>query len=249
VARFTPLITLGTVAALGGGLLFVNTTTGGPATTAGNAAAPPAVVQEADPPGPSAAPGAPGAPSAPAPGAPPPAAPGAPPAPPGPPPALAEVAYAGRSAGNEVTVAVAVKDGKAVGYVCDGKEVEAWLEGTLTGSDLRLSGGEGGSSITATVSEAATFGTITVDGEELPFAAEDVEAPAGLYEGRASVRGVATRIGWIVDGEGKVTGVANARGVRRTAPALDPADPDATRIDGVPVTVTPLDGADEVIGR
>jgi hypothetical protein len=246
VARFAPLITLGTVAALGGGLLYVNTTTGDPASTAGNVAgAPPAVVQEADPPGPAAAPGAPGD----APGAPPPAAPDAPPAPPGPPPTSDEVAYAGRSAGNEVTVAVAVKDGNAVGYVCDGKEVEAWLEGTLTGSDLRLSGAEGGSSITATVSAAATFGTITVAGEELPFAAEDVEVPAGLYEGRASVRGVATRIGWIVDGEGKVTGVANARGVRRTAPALDPADPGATRIDGVPVTVTPLDGADEVIGR
>ena len=42
-----------------------------------------------------------------------------------------EKAYAGRTAGNEVTVAIAVKDGRAVGYVCDGKKIEAWLEGTL----------------------------------------------------------------------------------------------------------------------
>jgi hypothetical protein len=76
-----------------------------------------------------------------------------------------------------------------------------------------------------------------------------IEAPAGLYEGRANVRGVATRIGWIVDGEGDVTGVANAGGARRPAPALDPANPTAVRINGVPVEVTPLGGDDRVIRR
>jgi hypothetical protein len=49
-------------------------------------------------------------------------------------PAVAEKAYTGRSASDEVTVAIAVKDGKAVAYVCDGDNVEAWLKGTLTGS-------------------------------------------------------------------------------------------------------------------
>ena len=64
-------------------------------------------------------------------------------------PAVAEKAYTGRSAGNEVTVAIAVKDGKAVAYVCDGKKIEAWMEGTLAGDTLTLSGKT--SSITATV--------------------------------------------------------------------------------------------------
>jgi hypothetical protein len=233
VARFAPLITLGTVAALGGGLLMVNTTVAGPpAVTAGTAVAAPAVT--ATEPAPAAAPDA-------VPPAPPAAVPDA--------PDVAEAAYTGRSAGNEVTVALAVKDGRAVAYVCDGKKVEAWYEGTLTGADLQLSGGDGKPGITATVSDAATLGTVTVGGKDLPFAAEDVAAPAGLYEGRAAVRGVLTRIGWIVDEDGKVTGVANAAGTRRPAPTLNPADPTATKIDGVPVTVTALDGADPVIGR
>lgn len=242
MARFAPLITLGTVAALGGGLLLINTTiAGSPATTAGTAVAAP---QAADA---GAAPNA--VPDA-APNAAPEASPdAAPPVPPAAAPAVAEAAYTGRSAGNEVTVALAVKDGRAVAYVCDGKKVEAWYEGTLSGADLELSAADGKPGITATVTDAATLGTVTVGGKELPFAAEDVAAPAGLYEGRAAVRGVLTRIGWIVDDDGKVTGVANAGGTRRPAPTLDPTNPAATRIDGVPVTVTALDGADPVIGR
>jgi hypothetical protein len=232
VARFAPLITLGTVAVLGGGLLLVDTAVlGPPATTAGTAVAAPPVA---------AADVTPGAPDA-APPVPPAAAPAA--------PAVAKAAYTGRSAGNEVTVALAVKDGKAVAYVCDGKKVEAWFDGTLTGADLQLSGAGGKPGITGTVTDAATLGTVTVGGKELPFAAEHVATPAGLYEGRAAVRGVLTRIGWIVGEDGKVTGVADAGGTRRPAPALNPADPAATTIDGVPVTVTPLDGSTPVVGR
>jgi hypothetical protein len=235
VARYAPLITLGTVAALAGGLLLVNnvnTTVGGPPVPAAGSAvaAPPAAQPDL---GQAAAPAEPGSPAAP------PAAPALP----------AEAAYTGRSAGNEVTVAIAVKDGRAVGYVCDGEEIEAWLEGTVTGSDLNLSGADGGNVLTATATDKAVLGTVTVAGEERPFAAEGVAAPAGLYEGSATVRGALTRIGWIVDDEGGVTGVANSRGTRRPAPALDPADPTAAMIDGVPVTVTPLDGGDRVIGR
>jgi hypothetical protein len=241
VARFAPLITLGTVAALGGGLLFVNSTVlGPPAVTAGTAvAAPPVAAAEVAPgaepnTGPNAGPDA-------APPVPPAAAPAA--------PAVVEAAYTGRSAGDEVTVALAVKDGRAVAYVCDGKKVEAWYEGTLAGADLQLSAADGKPGITATVTEAATLGTVTVGGKDLPFAAQGVAAPAGLYEGRAAVRGVLTRIGWIVEDDGDVTGVANAGGTRRPAPELDPADPGATRIDGVPVSVTALDGSAPVIGR
>ncbi|TQM03173.1 hypothetical protein [Pseudonocardia kunmingensis] len=221
MTRYAPLLTLGAAAALGGGLLLVNTA----ATSAGTAPAP--VALSAAPAGPDPAP------------------PAAPPAP----PAVTDVAYAGRSAGDEVTVAIAVRDGRAVGYVCDGDEVESWLEGTLTGADLRLADAGGTPVVTATATGEAVLGAVTVDGEERPFAAEGVTGPAGLYEGRADVRGVTTRIGWIVDGAGDVTGVASASGVRRPAPALDPADPAATTIDGVPVEVTALDGGDEVIRR
>jgi hypothetical protein len=236
VARYAPLITLGAVAALGGGLLFVNTTVGGPGPSTPGPASASSSADAPDSPSVLAQPPGQGEP------------PADPPAAPDAAPAVDEAAYAGRSAGNEVTVAIAVKDGRAVGYVCDGKKIEAWLEGTLSGSQLRLEGADG-AALTADLTEAATLGTVTVAGKERPFAAEDVAAPSGLYEGRANVRGVVTRIGWIVDGEGEVTGVATARGDRRPAPALDPADPTSATIDGVPVTVTPLDGGDEVIRR
>jgi hypothetical protein len=221
VTRYAPLITLGAVAALGGGLLLVNAA-GAPPGPAPDPAAAATVAAAAAP------------------------APQAPPAPVA--PAVAEAAFAGRSAGDEVTVAIAVQDGRAVGYVCDGEEVEAWLEGTLTGEELRLTGADDATALTATVTGTAVLGAVSVDGRERPFAAQGVAAPAGLYEGRADVRGVATRIGWIVDGEGEVTGVANAGGQRRPAPDLDPTDPDVT-IGGVPVEVTPLDGGDRVVRR
>jgi hypothetical protein len=93
-----------------------------------------------------------------------------------------------------------------VAYACDGKKIEAWLEGTLTGDTLSLSGKT--SSLTGTLDDKATFGTITVDGKEWPFSAKGVTLAAGLYEGRGVLRGVAARVGWIVDDNGNVTGSA-----------------------------------------
>ena len=40
---------------------------------------------------------------------------------------------------------------------------------------------------------------VTVDGKEWPFSAKGVASPAGLYEGRGNVDGVAARVGWIVE--------------------------------------------------
>jgi hypothetical protein len=234
--KYAPLATLVAVVLLGGALLVANMlsnpanqTTAAPAATVATApsewaaAASPA---PADEPAPEAAPEA--APAATA-------------------PAVAEKAYAGRSAGNEVTVAIAVKDGKAVAYACDGKKVEAWLEGTLTGDTLTLQGKT--SSISATLDDKATFGTVTVDGKEWPFSAKGVASPAGLYEGRGNVDGVAARIGWIVEDNGNVTGLVFSNGARSPAPVLDPANPGATRLDGAPVAVTAIGGDATVIPR
>jgi hypothetical protein len=164
-------------------------------------------------------------------------------------PVVAEKAYTGRSSGNEVTVAVAVKDGRAVAYVCDGKKIEAWMEGSLKGGTLSLTGKT--SNIAGTVDDKATFGTVVIDGKEWPFSAKGVVAPAGLYEGRGTLAGVATRVGWIVDGNGKVTGVMSAvgGGNARPAPALDPSAPAATVVDGTPIAVTAIDGGTTVIRR
>jgi hypothetical protein len=164
-------------------------------------------------------------------------------------PAVAEKAYAGRSAGNEVTVAIAVKNGQAVGYVCDGKKIEAWLEGAVSGSDLVLKSKDGAAKISGTVDETASFGTVAVGGKQWPFAAQAAKAPAGLYEGRAQVRGVLNRIGWIVLQDGTQTGIRDLGPNKVAAPVLDPAHPDALVIDGVPVAVRTIGGGDAVVGQ
>ena len=228
--KYAPLATLVAVVLLGAGLLVANMLSN-PANQT-TAAAPAASVAAA--PSEWAAAATPEPAPAPAPESAPPAA-----------PAVAEKAYTGRSAGNEVTVAIAVKDGKAVAYACDGKKIEAWLEGTVTGDTLSLSGKT--SNLTGTLDDKATFGTITVDGKEWPFSAKGVSSPAGLYEGRGTLAGVATRVGWIVEDNGNVTGVKSANGTREPAPPLNPADPGATSIDGTPVTVTALAGDATVV--
>jgi hypothetical protein len=224
--KYAPLATLVAVVLLGAGLLVANMLSN-PANQTTAAPAPSAAA--------AAAPGEPAA-AEPAPVEPAPAE-----------PAVVEKAYTGRSAGNEVTVAIAVKNGKAVAYACDGKKIEAWLEGTLTGDSLSLSGKT--SSITATLDDKASFGTVTVDGKEWPFSAKGVASPAGLYEGRGNVDGVAARVGWIVQEDGSVTGVENVGGSPKPAAALDPTNLGATMSDGSPVTVTALDGASTVVQR
>ena len=230
--RFGPLLTLLAVVVLGGALFAVNalgnpgnrTAQQAPAASDAREAA---SAQAAAPP--SAAPTAASAPTATA------------------PPAVAEKAYAGRSAGNEVTVAIAVKNGRAVGYVCDGKKIEAWLEGTLSGSDLDLKSKDGASTIAGTVDETKSFGTVAVGGKQWPFAAQAAKAPAGLYEGRAQVRGVLNRIGWIVLPDGSQTGMRDQGQNKVAPPVLDPAHPDAVVIDGVPVAVRTIGGGDVVV--
>ena len=228
--RLAPILTLVAVAVLGAALFVANTLTN----PAPQSVAAPAPVAE----------------SAPAPPAPPaePAPP--PPAPTPPPPAVAEKIFTGRSAGNEVTVAVAVKDGRAVAYVCDGKKIEAWLEGTLVGNELSLKGSTDGA-LAGLVTDTAVLGIVAVGGKQWPYSAAGVQAPAGIYEGRANVRGVATRIGWIVDGKGQVTGNARPAGSPEPvpAPAFDPAAPGAVTMDGALVSVTSVGGDFAALAR
>jgi hypothetical protein len=177
--KYAPLATLVTVVLFGAVLLVVNmmsTPKAAPRATAASAAAATASPQPAPPASAQAA-------------AAPQTADAAPPAAVA--PAVAEKAYTGRSAGNEVTVTIAVKDGKGVAYLCDGKKVEAWMEGALDGDKLTLQGKTG--SLTATVDEKATLGSVTVNGAEWPFSAKDVPAAAGLYQDRAALKGLGVR--------------------------------------------------------
>jgi len=230
--KYAPLATLVTVVLLGAVLLVVNmmnTPQAAQAPAASAAVGPASASAGAAPPA-SPAPAPAKAAPAPAKGA----------------PAVTEKAYTGRSAGNEVTVAIAVKDGKGVAYVCDGKKVEAWMEGALAGDKLTLQGKT--SSLTATVDEKATLGSVTVNGTEWPFAAKGVAAPAGLYQGRGILKGVAARVGWIVEDNGNVTGVSDVNG-GEPAPPINGAAPASITVDGNTVTVTAVGGDATVVAR
>ncbi len=168
-----------------------------------------------------------------------------PPAPAG--PTLTEAVFTGRSSGNELTLAVGVKDGRAAGYLCDGRKVEAWLEGNLSGDQLSLHGRNADTGITATVGQRSLLGNVTVSGTVRPFAAQIAAGPEGLYESRRTVEGITTRIGWIVLPDGTQVGIRNDGGERSPAPPLDPATLQAVD-DGEPIRAERLTGASTVLG-
>jgi hypothetical protein len=162
-------------------------------------------------------------------------------------PTLTEAVFTGRSSGNELTVAVGVKDGRAAGYLCDGNKVEAWLEGDLAGDRLTMHGRNADTAITATVDQRSVLGNLTVSGTVRPFSAQIATGPAGLFQSRRTVEGITTRIGWIVLPDGTEVGVRNRNAERSPAPPLDPITLVALE-DGRPIPVERLSGASTVLG-
>jgi serine/threonine-protein kinase len=173
------------------------------------------------------------------------------PAPPAPTvaPAVTEAVFAGRTSGNEMTLAVGVKGNRAAGYLCDGKKVEAWLEGDVKGDTLILHGRDASTSVTATVDRAALHGSITLGGATLPFSAQAATGQAGLYQSRRVLNGIATRIGWIVLPDGSQVGIRNNGGNRTPAPRLDPATAQAMDDNGEIVHADRVSGSSTVLGQ
>lgn len=160
-----------------------------------------------------------------------------------PPAAADQTAYAGRTSGNEATIAIVVQGDQVAAYICDGKQVEAWLEGTITDGELNLQGNDDASA-TGVVSDGAVFGTVQVQGKQWPYAAQRAESPAGLYEGN----GASARVGWIVLQDGSQTGIAKVGGTTRPAPALDPNQLTGVEVDGSTIIPRPVTGIDPVVG-
>jgi hypothetical protein len=133
----------------------------------------------------------------------------------------AQAVYVGRTAGGEASVAVAVKDDRAVAYVCDGTRLEAWLKGSAANGVLTLQG-DGGASLTGALANGQLAGTLTVGPLTVAFAAAPVDAPAGLYRANAANGGLLDRIGWIVQPDGSTVGLRNRGGSVEPAPAFDP---------------------------
>ena len=143
-------------------------------------------------------------------------------------PETPDVAYAGRDDAGKMDVAIAVKDGQAVGYLCDGRSVEAWLEGTATDGRLALEASDGDATIYADFDAKGAAGTAVVGDYEFDFDIDPVEPPAGLYRKKDGK----TTTGWIIQSDGSQVGIANTDGTKQPAPVLDPKTGQAELVTG-----------------
>jgi hypothetical protein len=159
---------------------------------------------------------------------------------------VVEAVYAGRSSGNEVALAIATEGDKAAAYVCNGQTIEAWLQGSVHGNQVTLTG-KNGAALTGSLSGLALFGTVTpAAGLSFPFSAELSPHPAGVYQARITVNGLATRIGWAVLPDGTQLGVAVAGQARHPAPPLNLSNGSFT-LDGGSFKAAPVAGQDTVV--
>jgi len=160
--------------------------------------------------------------------------------------AVVQAVYTGRSSGNQVTLAVDTDGNKAAAYICNGKTIEAWLQGSVNGNQVSLTGNNG-ASLTGSLSGLDMFGTVTASaGLSFPYSAELSPRPAGVYQARIAVNGLATRIGWAVLPDGTQLGVAVAGTTKYPAPLLDLSNNSFT-LDGTSFTAAPVVGTDTVV--
>ncbi|MGW4472399.1 hypothetical protein ACWENQ_22235 [Nonomuraea sp. NPDC004354] len=158
-------------------------------------------------------------------------------------PAAVKADYAGRVRDNGGLVAVSVRDGKAIGYFCDGI-TEAWFAGKAVNGRVTLKGFND-ASLTAVVGGGKAKGELRFGDRTLSFSASTVKKPSGLYRATALVRGARYRAGWIVlalpDGKGFTQVGAMVRDDQPVpVPTLTPGLPVA--IDGAAVTPKDVDG-------
>jgi serine/threonine-protein kinase len=129
--------------------------------------------------------------------------------------------YAGRVKGGGPLLAITVRDGVAIAYICDGDDLEAWLKGTAVGDELALEG-EDGASLSASFDAKRATGSVTVDGETYKFHTPTVKKPSGLWKATAEVRGAKVEAGWVVLADGKQVGMVTREGAAGVAaPRLD----------------------------
>jgi hypothetical protein len=135
-----------------------------------------------------------------------------------------------------ITLEITVAGDRAVAYGCDGRSVEAWLRGSATAGALAMTSKDGSSRLTGQLRDTSVVGTLSLGAKTWDFTANVVKPPAGLYV----YQGSDVRTSWIVDGNGKVTGVARrADGSTSAAPELsadgvavvDGRTVDATRVE------------------
>jgi serine/threonine-protein kinase len=134
---------------------------------------------------------------------------------------------------------LAMRDGEAIAYLCDGRKIEAWFDGTAVAGKLTLTGKKG-STLTGSFDSARATGKVVVGGKTVSFTIPVVHKPSGLYRAATQVRNADVQGGWIVLADGSQVGVVTIDGTPQPAPALDTVGRTAT-IDGTTVSASEID--------
>jgi len=151
-----------------------------------------------------------------------------------------KVVYAGRAEDGAGAIAVAVLGTQAAAYFCDGRSVESWFRGTVTGSDISLKSKDG-ATLQASLDGDHLKGSLRIKNERVRFEINEAKKPAGLYRARGSK----TTIGWIVLEDGSEVGVQTTGRDSTSAPELDPQNPRVT-VDGTEHDAAPVNGDEDL---
>jgi serine/threonine-protein kinase len=147
--------------------------------------------------------------------------------------------FAGHVQNDGGSLAISLRDGVAIAYICDGNRLEAWLKGTASGGTLTLTGKKG-AAIIGTFGSGRANGKVTAGGKTNGFSLTVAKKPSGLYRTSAKVRNAKVVGSWIVLPDGRQVGVLTENGAPGPAPALDVAGRQAT-VDGTRITATTID--------
>lgn len=151
-----------------------------------------------------------------------------------------KIVYAGRAEDGAGAIAVAVLGTQAAAYFCDGRSVESWFRGSVTGADLSLKSKDGGI-LQARLDGDHLKGSLRIKNQRVRFEINEAKKPAGLYRARGSK----TTIGWIVLEDGSEVGVQTTGQDSTAAPELDPENPQVT-VDGEKLDAAPVNGDEDL---
>lgn len=148
--------------------------------------------------------------------------------------------YAGRTDDDSASVAVSVRDGKAVAYFCDGRYKEAWLRGPVKDDGTMKLTAPNGAVLDGKYQQGKKIrGTVKDEGRQYAFTADKAVKPSGLWRATAKVRGAKIDGGWIVLPNGRQTGIVTRDGKAASAPRIDP-ETGAVTVDGQQITAQPV---------
>ncbi|MFD4510496.1 hypothetical protein [Streptomyces sp. NPDC058457] len=153
---------------------------------------------------------------------------------------IADASYAGRTADDSSSVAVSVRDGRAIAYFCDGHSKESWLKGRVNADGSMKLTGSHGAVLNGTLQDNRRIrGAVDLDGGHYAFTAQRAVKGSGLYRATATVRGAKVDGGWIVLADGRQVGIVDRDGKPSAAPRIDP-ETGAVTVDGQQLTANPV---------